>query len=282
MKRKTRLKVLKIVFGINRILIKVLDKIAPQLSGRLCARLFLSPVKIKARMTFGEAADHRIIKVNDKQVLIRIFGHSGTPILLAHGWSSNGSVFKWLIPHLTERGYRLIVPDFPANGSSSGKQTNIFEFVETISLLNQQMGFIKIYIGHSLGGLSVIKYLENYAGPDSVLAVSISAPVFFDQIVDQFLSVFGNLTKTRSKMILRLEKNFPEMSFNKSATQMINKGGKVRYAVFHDSEDPEVPIEDAVELANICGTTCNRSSGFGHTALLKEVLKVIDPFQQSK
>ena len=68
-------------------------------------------------------------------------------ILLVHGWESNASRWKKMLPHLKQLNKTIIAIDAPAHGLSSGKEFNAPKYAEFINEFSKKYS-PKIMIGH--------------------------------------------------------------------------------------------------------------------------------------
>jgi pimeloyl-ACP methyl ester carboxylesterase len=83
----------------------------------------------------------------------------GSPLLLVHGWSCDGSDWAWQIPALKAAGYRCIIPDLRGHGRSSapadGYSPRDFA-ADLAALLTHLDAAPAVAIGHSMGGATVV------------------------------------------------------------------------------------------------------------------------------
>jgi lysophospholipase len=104
-------------------------------------------------------------------------------ILGVHGFGEHSDAYKLLAEGLKETPYQLIMSDLRGHGRSSGKRGlgTIDEFVLDIKLFYEQVRsrFPKLplfILGHSLGGLIVMKFLIRNGRMDASGAV-LSSPL---------------------------------------------------------------------------------------------------------
>lgn len=102
-------------------------------------------------------------------------------LVLVHGAGEHIGRYKWLIKKLNELQYCVIGGDLPGLGRSEGKKGHIDAFQEYYHTVDQWVNEAyalqpPVYLlGHSMGGLIVIRYLEEYR-PDLVKGVILSSP----------------------------------------------------------------------------------------------------------
>ncbi len=103
---------------------------------------------------------------------------NGKTILLFHGKNFNGYYWKDLIPVLTAKGYRVIVPDQPGWGRSAKPDLHYsFHLLSSINkrLVDSLQINKIIVIGHSMGGMLAIRFSLMY--PDLVEKLVLENPI---------------------------------------------------------------------------------------------------------
>lgn len=101
-------------------------------------------------------------------------GPSKPPLLFIHG--ANMTAWCWqafFLPHFAELGYPCYALSLRGHGGSQGKShlhlAGIDDYVEDVTDLIQHLGIEPILIGHSMGSLVIMKYLEQQAAASAVL-----------------------------------------------------------------------------------------------------------------
>lgn len=104
------------------------------------------------------------IKINDLKINYKVAGE-GPALLVLHGWGGSSDSWTRIQRLLTEKGFKVIIPDFPGFGKSVtppnpwsvGDYLNfILKFLKTIKLDNFFL------LGHSFGGRVAIKFAGQY------------------------------------------------------------------------------------------------------------------------
>jgi lysophospholipase len=104
----------------------------------------------------------------------------GTPergwIVLVHGLGEHSGRYGKLISMLNDAGFAVYTFDWPGHGKSPGKRghTSVEEAMEIIDSIIEELGEKPFLFGHSLGGLTVIRYAETRA--DKIKGVVASSP----------------------------------------------------------------------------------------------------------
>ncbi|ASJ03003.1 lysophospholipase [Thermococcus profundus] len=104
----------------------------------------------------------------------------GTPergwVVLVHGLGEHSGRYGKLISMLNEAGFGVYTFDWPGHGKSPGKRghTSVEEAMEIIDSIIEELSEKPFLFGHSLGGLTVIRYAETR--PDKIRGVVASSP----------------------------------------------------------------------------------------------------------
>lgn len=136
--------------------------------------------------------------------------------ILVHGMGNNAAVWLKMMP-LLQPQFRCIAPDLPHHGYSEGGDAvpGIPCFAESLSELIDSLGpGPVVLIGHSMGGLTVIRTLLNGVAPN-VKAFALLAPAGFETFTDkdkQWLkAIYAEwllLKMTAGRMKDQLKENF--------------------------------------------------------------------------
>lgn len=97
-------------------------------------------------------------------------------VVLVHGLGEHSGRYGKLISMLNEAGFAVYTFDWPGHGKSPGKRghTSVEEAMEIIDSIIKELGEKPFLFGHSLGGLTVIRYAETR--PDKIRGVVASSP----------------------------------------------------------------------------------------------------------
>ncbi len=104
---------------------------------------------------------------------------NGKTVLLLHGKLYNGRYWEGVIPFLTSKGYRVIVPDQIGFGLSSQPDHYQFTFQDLAKNTNELLNYLHIskpiIIAHSMGGMLATRYALMY--PDQVSSLILENPI---------------------------------------------------------------------------------------------------------
>jgi alpha-beta hydrolase superfamily lysophospholipase len=97
-------------------------------------------------------------------------------VILVHGLGEHSGRYGRLISMLNEAGFAVYTFDWLGHGKSPGKRghTSVEEAMEIIDTIIDEIGEKPFLLGHSLGGLTVIRYAETR--PDKIRGVIASSP----------------------------------------------------------------------------------------------------------
>ena len=97
-------------------------------------------------------------------------------VVLVHGLGEHSGRYGRLIRELNNVGFAVYTFDWPGHGKSPGKRghTSVEEAMEIIDSIVEEIGERPFLFGHSLGGLTVIRYAETR--PDEIRGVIASSP----------------------------------------------------------------------------------------------------------
>lgn len=250
-----------------------IEWILPVLAHNIAWNLFFSPFRFKRPSREDVAfssAKTSAVTINEKQVKIFEWGDSGNPIaVLVHGWSGRGTQFFKFAEKLVEEGYHVVSFDAPAHGLSEGKSTNIKEFYETLLHIEQNIGAIKVGIGHSFGGVSLLYAKKEGLKLDSI--VMISSPTIGEDILTAFrkkINASPNTSIALRKMVVsRFDLDFEAIT----ACELLKTISLKNHLIIHDKDDFEVPYQNAEDLKKVNPkASLILTNGLGHTRILRD------------
>lgn len=132
--------------------------------------------------------------------------------------------FPWLREKLEEKGCKVIVPQFPTPPIVPAK---ISEWFDVLKEYEKDINENTIFVGHSLGGVFVLKVLEKLNNP--------------------IKAVFLTSTPIGIKPILYYERDNSFCGFNFDWDIIKNKAKT--FEVFHSDNDPYVSLVNGEQLA---------------------------------
>ncbi|MBP6759130.1 MAG: alpha/beta fold hydrolase [Flavobacterium sp.] len=194
-----------------------------------------------------QGAHSETIQHNKDVIQTYIWKGNETIILLIHGWESNSSRWKKMLPYLKKSGSTIIAIDGPAQGLSSGKEFTVIKYAEFMDVVVKKYNPNYI-IGHSMGGQTSLYYQYKYQNPSLQKMVILGAPSDFNIILKNFttlLSLNNTVTKgLKNKYTEYLNLNLDQFASKEFASKIDVKG-----FLAHDIEDTIVLFDEGKKIA---------------------------------
>lgn len=214
---------------------------------------------------------------HDDVIQTYIWKGNETVVLLIHGWESNSSRWKKLLPYLKKSGSTIVAIDGPAQGLSSGREFTVPKYAEFMDIVvkKYQPDYI---IGHSMGGKTSLYYQYKYQNPSVKKMVILGAPSDFKIILNNFtglLSLNDKMTKAlTNKYTAVLDQSLEEFSAREFASKINVKG-----FLAHDIEDTIVLFEEGKKISGSWeGAEFIETKGLGHKLHDDELYKKVYQF----
>ena len=229
---------------------KILDKISTRLTTLLAVKLFSTPIKYKTprrELDYYNKSQKYFIDIPAINKKIRVFeyGNFDKKVLLVHGWSGRGTQLHTIAETFNNLGYTCISFDAPAHGKSSSNTTLMVEFVTCILELEKKYGTFDYAIGHSLGGMSVLKAISEGLQVQKAVVLGIA-----DLIHDIILN-FTQKIKIDYKYVglirERFEKKY-QLKMEDFASSNSVKNISQPILIVHDEDDKDVPVSCAYAI----------------------------------
>jgi pimeloyl-ACP methyl ester carboxylesterase len=261
---------------------KFLQKVSPYLATRFGIKLFSTPVKFKTpKREGGFLKKSEILRVDIPQVskTVQVYKYGSGPrkALLVHGWSGRGSQMHYIAENLGE-GFTVYAFDGPAHGKSTGKTTNMSEFISSIEVLSKEYGPFEVLIGHSIGGMAVLNSVARGVEVKSI--ITIGAADTISEIASDFAQKVGLSPKYGPRLKKYFDKKLNQDVDNFSAHKAAKSIG-AQTLVIHDEDDMEVSVSCARNIRqNLSNGKLLITQKLGHTTILRsrEVVREINKF----
>ena len=94
------------------------------------------------------------IVINGVKTNYQVFGE-GKPFLILHGWGSNSDRWAPIAEKISEKGFKVIVPDLPGFGKSDALSVpwDTNKYIDWIEKFVKELNLEEFYLlGHSFGG----------------------------------------------------------------------------------------------------------------------------------
>lgn len=252
---------------------KALQLVSKDLTAIFLGRIFATPPKFKTperEKMMEKSAKSEFFRIDsiEKDIKVYTYGFSKQKVLLAHGWSGRGTQLYNLADKILENRMMVISLDAPAHGASSGKITNMLEYLETLKFIDEKYGPFHAAIGHSWGGMTLLLAVAN--GFRTKKLVTIGADDKISEVLLSFVQKF-ELKPVIAKKIKKfydkkLKRNIDEFSATTSAEKI-----DIPTLVIHDTEDRFVPVRSAYRIRQrLKNGTILITHGLGHHRIFKD------------
>jgi len=252
---------------------KSIHFISSRLAVRVAARLFTTPINFKTperEFAMGKSAQKKslTIKETGKDIHLLSYGYSKKKVLLVHGWAGRSTQLFAFADKLLEKGYMVISFDGPAHGKSSGKTTNLLDFLITIKQIDQEYGPFDAAIGHSFGSVSLYNAIADFLNVKAL--VSIGASDKISSILKQFVENLKLSKSAYPKLQAFFEQKWNVM-IDDYASAHVSKKIDIPVLIVHDTEDGDVPVSNAYNIRqNLQKGSLLITHGLGHTKILRD------------
>jgi pimeloyl-ACP methyl ester carboxylesterase len=255
-----------------QILMKFVYFFSTKFSLFIASKLFTTPVSFPTPIrekAMEESAQKKTLNVPaiNKNIHILSYGFSDKKVLLAHGWAGRSTQLFMIANKLLENGFMVISFDGPAHGKSTGKTTNLVEYIETIKAISQKYGPFFAAVGHSFGSMALMNTQSKEKIFDKIVLVGSG-----DKVSDILLNFSRNLGLNKKFgyiLIKYLEKKW-QLNINDFATHNAAKKVEIPVLIVHDINDGDVNVSCAINIRqNIKNGKLLMTNGLGHTKILR-------------
>jgi len=252
---------------------KFLQFIAIPLAGNFVLKIFQSPLNHqmpqREQMMYKSAVKERLkIPAINKEIQVYKYGYSKNKVLVLHGWAGRGTQLFTISDKLLENRYMVISIDGPAHGFSEGKRTNLTEFSETIKEIQDKYGPFEAAIGHSFGGMVLLKSTADFLKINKLVVIGTANDV--RNIIHDLATKLHLKAAVAEYVLKKLTKQFKtnlETVTSAASAQKID----IPTLVIHDTGDREVPVSCAHKIRqNLQKGSLLITHNLGHQRILKD------------
>ncbi len=261
--------------------INILSYINPRKAMMLAYQIFSQPRIGKLSKDnlpkFLESSTNETHLHNGKSFQTYTWQGNENVILLLHGWESNASRWKKILPFLKKTGSTIIAIDAPAHGMSSGKEFNVPQYAEYIDVLIQRFQ-PKHIIGHSLGGIAIAYYQHHFKNNTLEKIVLLGAPSDFKIILNNYKNLLSLNSKVYNALIAYTKERF-DIIVDEFSTSNFLKNATLDGIIAHDIHDKVVAYSESEKInTHWKKGTLITTEGFGHSLHNSELYEKISLF----
>lgn len=243
------------------------------LAVRLAARLFTTPINFKTperELAMAKSAQNKKLTITKtgKEIHLLSYGYSKKKVLLVHGWAGRSTQLFAFADKLLEKGYMVISFDGPAHGKSTGKTTDLLDFLTTIKQIDKEYGPFEAAIGHSFGGICLYNAVSDFLKVKTFASIGSGNRV--SHILEQFIKNLKLPNSAYQQLQLYIEKKWGVIVDDYASGKVANKID-IPVLVIHDTEDGDVPVSNAQTIRqNLQKGSLLITHGLGHTKILRD------------
>jgi len=256
-----------------------LARFMPRVSTRLAVRLFLTPGRYPVQSAAGRellaSAERRTLLTDAGSIVVYRWRSAGPRVLVLHGWSDCAANLGELVRRLLDEGYDVTAPDLPAHGASSGKRTNMREWLLAIRTLAVNTADWHAVVAHSLGAFAaatatrrdVPQYGPAVRTDRLVLIAPPNRSMDMLRMFGGFLSIPADiLASAERELSLIIHAQFSAFSTAHAVAEFSGDA-----MIIHDRDDQRVPFTHFEAIRNTAPNHYHvETSGLGHRRLLAD------------
>ena len=261
--------------------INILSFVFPKKAFQLAYVFFSEPRKGKLDINklpkILEESKTEILQCGDEYIQTYTWKGNETVILLIHGWESNASRWKVLLPHLKKSRSTIIAIDAPAHGMSGGTEFSIPKYAEFIHMAVKK--FQPHYlIGHSIGGNCCLYYQSIYQNTKIEKMVILGAPCEFNILLQNYITLLSLNAKISKAFQAHYLSHFKIKIDDFSGEQFASKLN-IKGLVAHDINDAVVAFEEGKKIAHTWqGVQFIETIDLGHSMNDENLYKKVSQF----
>lgn len=256
-----------------QVFFKCINLVSSKLSVLLAAKLFSTPVKFKTpkrELPMLNAAQKMFLQVPsiNKEIHVLSYGYSDKKVLLAHGWAGRSTQLFMIANKLLENGYMVVSFDGPAHGKSTGKTSNLLEYIESIKTIREKIGPFYAAVGHSFGGMAILNTQAETQMFQKLVTVGSADKV------SEILTNFGinlGLTKKFGTMLLNHFEKKWKLKLDDFSSSIAAKKINIPVYIVHDALDGDVSVNCALAIRKeLKKGKLEITRNLGHTKILRD------------
>lgn len=175
---------------------------------------------------------------------------NGKTVMLLHGKNFNGAYWKTTVEALTQKGFRVIVPDQIGFGKSSkptGYQFTFQQLAQNTKALLDHLGVSQIeLLGHSMGGMIAVRFTLMY--PKTVSKLVLVDPLGLEdwKRMAPYAGIDSNYKKEMKTDFAAAKMYQQENYYHGTWKPEYDEWAKLQVAWFGDPQYPTVAMDNAL------------------------------------
>ena len=256
---------------------RLLSRTAPSRAVSLFDRLWFSALRNAHRADAAAwlaQAEPLDVRVHGRRVAAWSRGH-GPTVLLVHGWGGNAGQMRALADPLLARGFRVVLFDAPAHGSSDpsrlgGRRVSMLEIADALRVVAAAAGPIAGLVAHSGGCTATALALrDGWRGPQRIAFV---APFALpSEAIEPFGQAIGASAGVTARFRAMVERRVGRPWTDFDMPGLASRRAVPPLLVIHVRNDREVPPFHGRSVARAWpGARLFETRGLGHRRVLRD------------
>lgn len=254
---------------------KAAAAVSPRLAGPVAARLWFTPWRVPVSDRAAErqaewlAGTDPVTFRDGRRKIAGYAAGAGPAVLLVHGWGERGASLGAFVGPLVDAGYRVVGIDLPGHGGSEGGQIDGFQIAAAIRSVAEQIGDVRAVVAHSMGATTSLYAAREGLRTDALVLLAPSPRL------DHALVTFGRLLSLPQRALdglkATIDRRYGADVWERLSGHSIAPEVHVPGLIVHDSDDPQVSLEDARSLHEAWpGSRLVTTEGLGHGRILRD------------
>lgn len=270
----------------------VLCRTAPRAASHVVYALLTRPPRAAERdwqqQLRRDAKERWTVSIGKKRVAVFAWGR-GPTVLMVHGWGAGAVHMGKMIEPIVNSGFRVVSFDALGHGQSSGRTTDLMEFVSSIVKVWRQIGDVHTVLAHSFGVAMTLWAQRDWGvnARQQILFSSFNHCKWFTEEFGRLMNVSPEVMETGRKM-METRYNM-RMDWNHLSVVELLRSSSLPTLLVHDQFDEEVPFTHCIELARAKpNSRLHITTGKGHhrllgdPAVINSVLQLLHEKNQAK
>lgn len=255
--------------------LRLTQTVAPALGARWAFRIFCTPLPPKwlGRRRLPEPWQAQRWEVMGQRLCAwrhaDAWQHPGRPrVLLVHGWGGSARQFQALGKQLWAAGLDPILLDMPAHGHSSGTQSHMPAFLQTLHAARQFFGPLHGAVAHSISAVALSHAAARELAVQRLALISPSSPP--RQLLAWYGQTFGLSDAVMGRMKARIER-IAGIGLDSFEPEWIGPRLKQPTLLVHDRSDRAAPLTQSQRLRDTApDAELWVTEGLGHQRILRD------------